>query len=225
MTGLRTLMAILGLAIAASSPAVAGGQEVVDWPVTGGDPGGIRYSPLRDIDRTNVGRLKVAWTYRHGDFRDGGPFGDYVAKGTAFEATPIVVEKRLVFSTPFDRVIALDPETGKELWSHDPAIDKNRRFANMMISRGVAYWRDRQASGVCAARIFFGTLDARLIALDLESGKQCADFGVAGAVDLRGGLRARLGTTNSAAPCSPSSLAGGRGHARRGANAAGRYEA
>ncbi len=181
------LATILWLTIAAPSPA-AGGRDAADWPVTGGDPGGMRYSPLAEIDRTNVGRLKVAWTFRHGDFRSGGPFADYVAKGTAFEATPIVVEERLVFSTPFNRVIALDPESGKELWSYDPAIDKSRRFANMMINRGVAYWRDPGEAGECSGRIFLGTLDARLIALDLETGRPCTGFGRAGAVDLLAGI-------------------------------------
>jgi quinoprotein glucose dehydrogenase len=158
------------------------------WPVTGGDAGGMRYSRLRDIDRTNVGRLAVAWTYRHGDFRSGGIFPDHVLKGTAFEATPIVVEDRLVFSTPFDRVIALDPETGSELWTFDPKIDKGRRYGNMMINRGVAHWRGAGGDGPCAGRIFLATLDARLVALDVATGKPCADFGHGGEIDLLEGI-------------------------------------
>ena len=162
--------------------------DVNDWPVTGSDAGGTRYSTLHDIDRTTVSRLKVAWIYRHGDYRSGGIFPDRVAKGSAFEATPIVVERRLVFSTPFNRVIALDPETGKELWTFDPKIDKSRRFANMMINRGVAYWHDPSPSGACASRVFIATLDARLIALDLADGKPCSGFGRSGEVNLLDGI-------------------------------------
>jgi quinoprotein glucose dehydrogenase len=148
----------------------------------------MRYSPLRQIDRSNVADLEVVWTYRHGDFRSGGIFPDHVTKGTAFEATPIVVENRLVFSTPFNRVIALDPETGGELWTFDPKIDKDRRFGNMMINRGVAYWRDSLAAQSCASRIFLATLDARLLALDLADGKRCSDFGANGEVNLLDGI-------------------------------------
>src|SRR5258707_1370340 len=123
------------------------GQEIAGWPATEGSAGGGRYSPLTDINRDNVGSLKIAWVYRHGDYRSGGIFPDKNFKGTAFESTPIVVEDRLIFTTPFDRAIALDPETGAELWTFDPRIDKDRRFGNMMINRGVAYWNGRDDHG------------------------------------------------------------------------------
>ncbi|MGH7898671.1 MAG: hypothetical protein ACREQQ_12005, partial [Candidatus Binatia bacterium] len=145
-------VAVISMLAARDAPA-ADRETAADWPVTGGDAGGMRHSPLRDIDRTNVGKLAVAWTYRHGDVRSGGITADRFAKGTAFEATPIVVENRLVFSTPFNRVIALDPEAGTELWTFDPKLDRGRRSANMFINRGVAYWRDPSATGECASRI------------------------------------------------------------------------
>jgi quinoprotein glucose dehydrogenase len=90
-------------------------QDATEWPVTEGAPGGGRFSPLSHIDRTNVHQLRLAWTYRHGDVRSGGPLPSGGFQGTAFEATPIVVDGRLIISTPFNRVIALDPETGREL--------------------------------------------------------------------------------------------------------------
>ena len=162
-------------------------NSAADWPYTEGAAGGGRYSPLRDIDRTNVGRLTVAWTYRHGDFREG-PFPFGINKGTAFEATPIVVDRRLIFTTPYSRVIALDPESGAELWTFDPKIDRSRFYGNMMINRGVAYWRSSTQNDRCSRRVFVATLDARLIALDAETGKPCADFGETGTVDLLAGL-------------------------------------
>ena len=71
-----------------------------EWPVPAGDAGARRFSPLTDINRSNVAQLKVAWTYRHGDYRSGWPDP---FKGTAFQSSPIVVDNRLVFSTPFNR--------------------------------------------------------------------------------------------------------------------------
>ncbi len=159
-----------------------------DWPVTGGDPGGARFSPLADIHRGNVASLRVAWTYRHGDFYDGGWLPPKENRGTAMETTPIVVEGRLLFTTPSNRVIALDPETGRELWKFDPRIDTARIFANMIINRGVAWWRGEGGDAPCAARVFLATLDARLFALDASSGAACADFGTGGVVDLTGGV-------------------------------------
>jgi quinoprotein glucose dehydrogenase len=159
------------LAARAEPPATAG------WPVTGGDAGGARFSPLADIDRSNVGSLEVVWTYHHGDFYDGGWLPD-----TAMETTPIVVDGRLIFTTPMNRVIALDPETGAELWKFDPEIDTDRRFANMIINRGVGYWPGAEP------RVFLATLDARLIALDAATGKPVASFGANGEVDLTRGI-------------------------------------
>ncbi len=164
----------------AAAPATAG------WPVTGGDAGGARFSPLDDIDRTNVHRLRVAWTYRHGDYRGGWPIRD--ACGTAFEGTPILVDGLLVLTTPYNRVIALDPETGAERWAFDPRLDKNRLFANMLINRGVAHWRDPDAAGPCASRLFLATLDARLLALDAHTGAPCTTFGTGGTVNLLDGI-------------------------------------
>jgi quinoprotein glucose dehydrogenase len=182
---MRTRRVALFAALALSAaPAAA---QVADWPVTEGAPGGGRHSPLADVTRENVTQLRVAWTYRHGDFWEGS-FPLPVNRGSAFESTPIVVDGRLFFTTPKNRVIALDPETGRELWSFDPALEGGRAYANMWINRGVAYWRDGAGSGPCSARVFLATLDARLIALDAASGAPCPGFGAGGAVDLRAGI-------------------------------------
>ena len=162
---------------------------VSDWPVTGGNWSGHRYSSLRDINRNNVNKLEIAWTYRHGDVKKGSwiaPLKPFTS--TSFEATPIIVGDLLIFSTPFNRVVALDPQTGEEQWAFDPDLDTGRRFANGMVSRGVEYWHDQKASGFCTGRIFLGTLDARLIALDAETGNPCPDFGNNGTINLLKGL-------------------------------------
>src|SRR5262249_6542084 len=107
-----------------------------EWPHYGGDLGGSKYSPLNQINRENVNQLKVAWTYHTGDISDGSIY----ATRSSFECTPLVVDGVMYLTTPFSRLIALDPETGKLLWSFDPHIDKNRPY-NLFVNRGAALWQ------------------------------------------------------------------------------------
>ena len=183
---IRSALLISILACAPPLTAGPGPDLTAQWPTALGDPGGTRYSPLRQVHRGNADRLAVAWTYRHGDVRSGWPVRDL--QGTVFEATPILAGRHLVFPTPFNRVIALDPETGAERWMFDPRLDRSRYFPNKMVSRGVASWTDAAARGRCSTRIFLATLDARLIALDADTGRRCPGFGLDGAVDLTAGI-------------------------------------
>jgi quinoprotein glucose dehydrogenase len=149
-----------------------------EWLAYGRDPGGARFSPLAEINAGNVERLRVAWTFRTGD-----AFQPKRGRATAFEATPLYVDGLLFFSTPPGRVIALDPVSGAERWSFDAKAPRDRGYGDF-ASRGVSTWsfgRER--------RIFFATIDARLIALDAASGKLVEGFGDHGVVDLRRGLR------------------------------------
>ena len=127
-----------------------------EWPHYGNDIGGSKYSPLKQINKQNVTRLKPAWTYHTGDISDGTTY----SVRSAFECTPLVVDGVMYVSTPFCRVAALEAETGKELWSFDPKIDKERSYG-LFANRGVAFWRSGRER-----RIFIGTLDGRLFALD-----------------------------------------------------------
>jgi quinoprotein glucose dehydrogenase len=165
------------------SPALVRAQRAPDagWPNYGNDPGGTRYSPARQIDRGNVAQLRVAWTYRTGAL----PYDEELDKKAAFEATPILVDGKLFLSTPYDHVMALNAVSGVKLWEFDPQLEHPYGFSEV-TSRGVSAWRDAsvKAGIVCALRIFVGTLDARLIALDGDTGKPCADFGTSGEVDL-----------------------------------------
>jgi quinoprotein glucose dehydrogenase len=182
----RALLLIVSVALAAM-PLAAGAGEVADWRYTEGSPGGGRYSPLADIDATNVEGLREVWRYQHGDFFKGS-FPFEVNRGTAFEGTPLVIDGRLFFTTPLNRVIALDAETGAELWTFDPGLERGHAYANMWINRGVAYWKDAGSTSACAERLFLGTLDARLIALDVTTGQPCAGFGTDGGVNLLDGI-------------------------------------
>src|SRR5271170_5581414 len=154
-----------------------------DWAYVGHDAGGMRYSPLKQINVDNVKNLRVAWTYHVGDISDGKGF----ARRSGFETTPILVDGTLFLTTPFNRVIALDPETGKEKWTFDPMVDIVAGYGDGLINRGVATWLDskRVKGAPCRRRIFEATLDARLIALDAASGTPCVDFGNRGQVSLR----------------------------------------
>ncbi len=181
---LRTFSLLLPLLLLGTASA----QEASDWEHYGGDDFGQRYSTLTEIDRDNVAGLEQVWVYRTGEL--GGGFAR--ADKLAFEATPILIDATLYLSTPTNIVIALDASTGKERWRYDPQIDRKGHYAEA-TSRGVSAWRDGPArfAGVCGLRIFMGTLDARLIAVDGRTGKPCADFGPGGEVDLTTGVRLR----------------------------------
>lgn len=175
----RFLHCLLACSLA---PAVAAGQgQTAGWPVTEGAPGGGRYSPLEDIHTGNAGELEQVWVYRHGD-----SFDRILPElnGTSSETTPILVDGRLIFTTPTNRVIALDPESGKELWTFDPLVDRNEWYAQW-TNRGVAAWHGNY-DDACAPRVFLATLDARLIALDARTGERCPEFAD---VDLREGVQ------------------------------------
>jgi quinoprotein glucose dehydrogenase len=171
------------LALLLFSPAWVRAQTAPDagWPTYGNDPGGARYSPAKQIDRGNVAQLQVAWTYRTGAL----PYDEELDKKAAFEATPILVDGKLFLSTPYDHVMALNAVSGVRLWEFNPKLEHPYGFSEV-TSRGVSAWRDAsvKAGKACALRIFVGTLDARLIALDGDTGKPCADFGTGGEVDL-----------------------------------------
>lgn len=137
-----------------------------DWAAYGRDPGGSRYSPLDQINAKNVHLLQPAWIYHTGD------------RGRAFEMTPIVVDGRLYLATQNQKIVALEPETGKELWKFDPK-------SNAREIRGVSYWPgDPQTP----ARILFGTGDGRLIALDAKTGVPVIGFGDNGTINLKAGI-------------------------------------
>lgn len=158
-------------------------QSPNEWTAYGRDASGDRNSPLTQITRDNVSQLSVAWTYRTGDFAR-------ADEDTRFEATPLMVDGTLYLSTPFGRVIALDPATGRELWTYDARADATAGFGDP-ASRGVSTWLDPTAgpNALCKRRIYLATLDARIVVLDAKQGTPCTGFGRGGAVTLREGLR------------------------------------
>jgi quinoprotein glucose dehydrogenase len=176
-------------AIAAFAPA-----SPTEWTAWGAEPGGSRFAPAGQITPANVAGLTVAWTYATGAKpREGG------APALAFEVTPLKIGNTLYGCTPHNVLFALDPASGQERWRYDPQTnDQGLAFANC---RGVAY-ADLAARGMspadpastgaaapaCIRRIYTGTIDARLLAVDADTGKPCADFGSNGAIDMRRNL-------------------------------------
>ena len=189
----RTGLLLFGVLLQGCQPAhyqPAADAPAAEWIDYGGDRGGMRYSPLADVTPANVASLEVAWIHHSGDVAD-----ERIPDGeTAYELTPLLVDGTLYGCTPFNRVFALDPETGKERWVFDPKIPLSNRYANQLVCRGVSSWRDvaRAADVPCARRIFTSTADARLIALDAHTGERCPDFGAhegtPGEVDLTAGV-------------------------------------
>ena len=136
------------------------GFAQTDWPSYGNDPGAMRFSTLRQIDRANVERLTPAWTFRTGK--------------PGSEAVPVVVDGVMYVTGP-DGVYALVPETGQLLWKHD---------ASPVALRGLAYW---PGNGGMHSRVFTGN-GQYLLALDVTTGKPAPGFGDEGRVDLKKGV-------------------------------------
>jgi quinoprotein glucose dehydrogenase len=157
-------------------------SQSTDWPTYGNDPGGKRYSGASQINVNNVSRLKVAWTFRTGELEE--YKGNDAADDAAFEATPVMRDGVVYFSTASCKVFALDAATGKKKWSFHPHINLNEPFSEI-TSRGVSLWPLKSKTPL---RVFIATIDGRLIALDAKYGKPIRGFGKNGEVDLKSGI-------------------------------------
>lgn len=174
-----------------SGPAATQG----DWRFYGGDPGGMRFSPLKQISRANVARLKLAWTYHTGE--TAAELGVGTERNVpAFECTPLVVDGVMYISTRSGRVVALDSESGEQIWSFDWQANRTakRRYRQ---SRGVSYW-EGPAAGASRVdkRVLFGTSLGQLISLDAATGTPSPGFGKNGIVDLREDIADRWPAAN-----------------------------
>ncbi|MCX0500344.1 membrane-bound PQQ-dependent dehydrogenase, glucose/quinate/shikimate family [Erwinia billingiae] len=167
-----------------------------DWTAYGGTNNGARFSRLKQITSDNVSNLEVAWTYHTGDLRDAKDASEYT-----FEATPLKVNNSIYFCTPHNEVHALNPETGALKWKYEPTKDRSY-LQQHQTCRGVSYYEAPEAAAtnavqpaavanspaICRKRIFNAANDAKLLALDADTGKLCADFGNNGVVDLRANM-------------------------------------
>lgn len=181
---MRRFLTALALAGTLSGCTEPNGSGMVEWPAYGGDPGGMKYSPLADIRRDNVTRLTLAWTWETGEQAIPETDSTRAARPGLFQNTPIMVNDTLYVSTPFNRVVALDPSTGSEYWEFDPGAYRAGQPSNGtgFVHRGVAQWSDG-----LERRIFINSR-WRLIALDAATGKPIPSFGTDGEVDLTSDL-------------------------------------
>ena len=162
------------VSLAAKSPGV-------DWGSYGGDAGGLKYSPLADVNRDNVTRLTIAFTWEAKEQPIPASEGQKPARPGLFQATPLAIHDTLFFSTPYNRVIALDARDGRELWAFDPQPWKTYGQPSNgtgFVHRGVATWTNGRER-----RIFINSR-WRLIALDAATGKPVPGFGANGEVDV-----------------------------------------
>jgi len=161
------------------------------WQYYGRTLDGHRFAPFDQIDKQNVDKLQVAWTFRT---------GDVAGKGAEDQTTPTQIGDNVYVCTPYGKVFSLDADTGKERWRFDSKEPDSKLWNRC---RGVAYYDAKAVAqthpddektqaaanaGTCAQRLFLGTTDARLIALDSATGQPCPGFGDNGALDLKVGM-------------------------------------
>ena len=161
-------------ALGAADSSAARLADSNEWPHYGNSLAGTRFSTVSQITPQNVGELKPAWSYRTGS----------LDIGLGFEATPLMVNDTLYLCTPNSVIHALDPDSGKKKWVFDPKAE----MPQSGTCRGVAYFKEGDGKQPCDERIIFGTVDARLMAVDANTGALCSGFGNAGTIDLRRGM-------------------------------------
>lgn len=167
---------------------VAPGSEQKDWAHWGNTTQGNRFAALDQINKDNVNQLQVAWTFHTGDLPQS------TGAGAEDQNTPLQIGNTVYTCTAYGKVFALDADTGEQRWKFDP-----KGFApNWQRCRGLGYYDDNTTQSAaltraepasqpaaCSRRLFLPTGDARLIALDAETGEPCASFGTDGSVDLK----------------------------------------
>ncbi|MFT3946831.1 MAG: pyrroloquinoline quinone-dependent dehydrogenase [Agriterribacter sp.] len=156
-----------------------------EWLNYGNDAGGKRYSLAKQINNANVKNLKQAWVFHTAELQT--YEGTKVIEKAAFEATPLMIDGTLYFSTATCRVFAIDAGTGKEKWMYNPGVNLKADYSEI-TSRGVSVWTSNPKSNKKETRIFIATIDGRLIALNAQNGKPVYAFGNEGIVNLREGF-------------------------------------
>nr|VUD32127.1 glucose dehydrogenase [Raoultella sp. NCTC 9187] len=166
---------------------VAAGEQQKNWEHWGNTTHGDRFAALDQINKHNVNQLQVAWVAHTGDIPQSN------GSGAEDQNTPLQIGDTLYVCTPYSKVLALDVDSGKEKWRYD----SKATAPNWQRCRGLGYYADGVAQSApaadvqpaaCSRRLFLPTTDARLIAIDADSGKPCEAFGEHGVVDLSVGM-------------------------------------
>lgn len=180
---------------APQTPAASPGPEAQTWSTFHGNLAAQKYSTASQITPENVGSLEKAWEVHTGDVSDG-------TDGTPpsfFNATPLFVNDTVYIGTPFYRIMALDPGTGQSKWVYDSQSTLKALTQPGLKTRGVSYWQaaNPQPGTACEKRVYLGTMDARIHAVDADTGQPCTDFGDNGIVNIN-----QWNTTNDVWPLS-----------------------
>ncbi|WP_225774660.1 glucose/quinate/shikimate family membrane-bound PQQ-dependent dehydrogenase [Pseudomonas sp. Marseille-Q5115] len=173
-------------------PQPVAGVNDADWPAYGRTQAGTRYSPLSQINDSNVKDLQVAWTFRSGESKTEKDSGE-----TTNELTPIKVGDNMFICTTHQILVALDPSTGKEKWRFDPKLQSEPSFQHLTC-RGVAYYDQANttefaaslanvtpAQTACPRKVLLPVNDGRLFAINADNGQRCSDFAQNGELDLK----------------------------------------
>lgn len=169
------------LLLVTTATLTAGAQAPMqEWAVYGGDPGGTKYSSLADITAANVATLAPVWEWKPNET----VLEEFGTRPGNFQNTPLMIGNVLYVSTPYNRVVALEADSGRELWRYDPRAFADGQPPNGtgFVHRGLAAWRDNGK-----LRIFLNSR-YRLICLDAETGTPVESFGDHGSIDLSRGL-------------------------------------
>lgn len=174
------------------TPQAVEGIADADWPAYGRTQSGLRYSPLTQINEKNVKDLKVAWEYHTNDFKTDKDSGE-----TTNQVTPIKIGNNMYICTTHQKLVSLDPSTGKEKWIFDPKLKADNTFQHLTC-RGVSYYDANNTTGFatslqakesasteCPRKVILPVNDGRLVAVNADTGKACSDFGRNGEVDLQ----------------------------------------
>lgn len=164
-------------------------QSNDDWVAYGRGYDARRYSPLAQITRDNVDQLERAWVFHTGDLPD---------HNWGAETTPLKVDDTIYLCSARNTLLALDARTGEKKWAYDPQVS-DEYIPYTAACRGLAYYTvdgtadaaaavPAMAGATCRTRIVEGTLDGRLVVVDAETGRPCADFGDNGAVSITEGM-------------------------------------
>ncbi|WP_368565662.1 outer membrane protein assembly factor BamB family protein, partial [Acinetobacter bereziniae] len=174
------------------TPAPIDGIADADWPAYGRTQSGLRYSPLNQINSDNVKDLQVAWTYHTGESKTENDSGE-----TTNQVTPIKIGNNMYLCTTHQKLVSLDPSTGKEKWVFDPKLKSDNTFQHLTC-RGVSYYdanntvgfatslqAKKSSSTECPRKVILPVNDGRIVAVNADTGKACSDFGHNGEVDLQ----------------------------------------
>ena len=153
------------------------------WDAFGGNQQAQKYSTATQITPENVKGLKRAWSVHTGDVSSG-------RRSTTWGATPLFVNNTVYVGTPWYRIVAMEPDTGKTKWTYASGGADGPPENQGLKNRGAAYWAATmpQAGQPCQKMVYIGTMNGELHGVDADTGKRCAGFGKNGVVDVNAWL-------------------------------------